>query len=160
MNIRHAKDGDVIKLSVIESLSYPVGEGAGEEQIRERVSAFPDNFWIMEEDGRILSFLNGITTDVADLTDEMYENTDMNKVGGKIFMVFSVVTAPDERGKGFASTVMEQFIADCRRRGISEIVLTCKEGLIPFYQRFGFEYESVSASVHGGAVWHQMRTRL
>ena len=160
MNIKHAAPDDVLKLSVIESLSYPIGEGAAEEQIRERVSAFPENFWILEEDGRILAFLNGITSDRADLTDEMYENTSMNQPDGKVFMVFSVVSAPDVRGKGYASAVVEQFVADCRERGIREIVLTCKEKLIPFYQRFGFVYESVSASVHGGAVWHQMRAKL
>ena len=160
MDIRHAEPDDIIRLSVIESLSYPASEGASEEQIRERVSAFPDNFWILEEDGRILAFLNGITTDRTDLTDEMYENTSLNQPDGKVFMVFSVVTARDQRGKGYASTVVRRALDDCQKRGITQIVLTCKEKLIPFYQRFGFVYESVSASVHGGAVWHQMRARL
>lgn len=160
MDIRHAEPDDIIRLSVIESLSYPASEGASEEQIRERVSAFPDNFWILEEDGRILAFLNGITTDRTDLTDEMYENTSLNQPDGKVFMVFSVVTAPDQRGKGYASAVVRRALDDCQKRGITQIVLTCKEKLIPFYQRFGFVYESVSASVHGGAVWHQMRARL
>ena len=36
------------------------------------------------------------------------------------------------------------------------MVLTCKEGLIPFYQSFGFENRGLSASVHGGAVWYDM----
>lgn len=40
------------------------------------------------------------------------------------------------------------------------IVLTCKERLLPFYAKFGFVDEGVSASVHGNVVWHQMRRML
>ena len=36
-------------------------------------------------------------------------------------------------------------------------MLTCKEELLHFYERFGFVSEGVSGSVHGGAVWYQMR---
>lgn len=34
------------------------------------------------------------------------------------------------------------------------------EKLIPFYETFGFINEGVSASVHGGAVWYDMRLRF
>ena len=36
-------------------------------------------------------------------------------------------------------------------------MLTCKERLIPWYAGFGFVNEGLSASVHGGEVWYQMR---
>lgn len=160
MKIRHAENSDIIPISVIENLSYPSSEGATEEQIWERITAFPQNFYILEDNGRIVSFINGITTDKKDLSDEMYENTGLNKADGKIFMIFSVVTSPEYRGKGYASAVMYSFIADCRKRGIPDIVLTCKDKLIPFYSKFGFKYECVSESVHGSAVWHQMRLKL
>ena len=32
--------------------------------------------------------------------------------------------------------------------------------LLPFYAKFGFVDEGVSASVHGNALWHQMRLTL
>lgn len=43
-------------------------------------------------------------------------------------------------------------IADSMKQGRKGIVLTCKDQLIPFYQKF-----DLSASTHGGAVWYQMR---
>lgn len=36
-------------------------------------------------------------------------------------------------------------------------MLTCKERLIPYYERFGFRNEGLSASTHGGETWYQMR---
>lgn len=38
------------------------------------------------------------------------------------------------------------------------IVLTCKERLIPYYEKFGFKDEGVTdKSIHGNVEWHQMR---
>ena len=34
---------------------------------------------------------------------------------------------------------------------------TCKEHLIPYYEKFGYRNCGVSESVHGGAVWYDMR---
>ena len=36
-------------------------------------------------------------------------------------------------------------------------VLTCKDKLVHYYEKFGFQNEGVSESVHGGAMWYQMR---
>ena len=38
--------------------------------------------------------------------------------------------------------------------------LTCKDRLIGFYARFGYQDEGVSESTHGNVVWHQMRLRF
>lgn len=160
MIVRNAEISDIERVAEIERLSYPAAEGASEAQISERINAFPENFFILENNGEVLAFINGIRTDSSELTDEMYENTSLNQRNGSRFMVFSVVTNPLYRRKGYASRVMEELISECRNRDISEIVLTCKEKLIPFYSRFGFIYEHVSGSVHGGAVWHQMRLKL
>ena len=72
-------------------------------------------------------------------------------------MIFSVVTSPKYRKRGYASIVMKQVIEDARKRNRKGIVLTCKERLIPFYERFGYVNEGESVSNHGGAIWYQMR---
>ena len=71
-------------------------------------------------------------------------------------MIFGLASAPDRRGEGIASALMNHMISFCRQTGMKRIVLTCKEGLIPFYRRFGYVSHGVSASVHGGAVWYDM----
>ena len=158
--IRHALPQDVPALARLEAASFPAAEAASEASIRARVAAFPEHFWLLEESGQLISFINGMVTDEPTLTDTMYDHTELHKEQGAWQMLFSVVTDPDKRHQGYASAVMRQVIADCRADGRKGIVLTCKETLLPFYRQFGFANEGVSASSHGGAVWYQMRLRL
>ena len=157
MNIRHAKMDDVKELARIEGISYPAAEGASEESIGKRVQAFPEHFWLLEEDGKIRSFINGMVTNMRDLTDVMYDDAGLHDENGAWQMIFSVVTDPDSRGRGCAGRVMEQVIADAKEQGRHGIVLTCKEHLLSFYSRFGFVNEGKSQSEHGGVTWYQMR---
>jgi len=157
MNIRHAKIDDVKELARIEGISYPEAEGASEKSIGKRAQAFPEHFWLLEEDGKILSFINGMVTNVRDLTDVMYDDAGLHDENGAWQMIFSVVTDPDSRGRGCAGRVMEQVIADAKEQGRHGIVLTCKEHLLSFYSRFGFMNEGKSQSEHGGVTWYQMR---
>lgn len=154
--IRHGLMDDLDELSNIESVSYPVAEGASKESIRARLDVFSDYFWVLEKD-RIIGFINGLITDVADLTDEMYDNPTMHDPKGEWLMIFSVVVHPDYRHHGYASSLMRRVIEDVKAEGHKGIVLTCKEHLIPFYSSFGYKNEGISSSVHGDAVWYQMR---
>lgn len=160
MNIRNAALSDLDDLSGIEAASYPKAEGASRDSIQSRLEKFPDHFWILEENGEIYAFINGLVTNEKNLTDEMYDHPEMHDENGRWQMIFSVVTAPKYRRRGYAGQVMERVIEDARRQKREGVVLTCKEALIPFYSRFGFVNEGISESTHGDAVWYQMRLRF
>ncbi|WP_054740391.1 GNAT family N-acetyltransferase [Cellulosilyticum ruminicola] len=161
MNIRHATQNDLAALAVIEAASYPSAEGASKESIKERIEHFSDCFWILEDENKeIVSFINGMLTDKENLIDEMYENPLMHDKNGKWLMIFSVVTDPKYRGKGYASRVMKRVIEDMQMEDRTGIVLTCKEKLIGFYGQFGFKNEGISVSTHGDVVWYQMRLKM
>ena len=155
--IRHVKDDDLDRLATIEAASYPKAEAASKESIKKRMESFPECFWILEEDGVIKSFINGMATDEEDLTDIMYDDASMHKKDGKWQMIFSVVTEKSYRGKGLAKQVMNKVIEDCRARGRKGIVLTCKDGLRLFYKEFGYKDEGISQSNHGDTIWYKMR---
>ena len=72
-------------------------------------------------------------------------------------MIFGVNTIPEYRRQGCAERLLRRAIADAKERGKAGLVLTCKDKLMHYYAKFGFENEGVSESVHGGAVWYQMR---
>lgn len=157
MQIRHAAAADLDALAAIEAASYPPAEGASRESIRARLAAWPDCFWLLEEQGKLCGFVNGFVTDTPDLTDEMYDDPALHDPHGAWQMIFSVVTAPACRGRGYAAALLRRMLADARAAGRRGVVLTCKQRLLPFYAQFGFVDEGVSASSHGGVVWHQMR---
>lgn len=155
--IRHVKDDDLDRLATIEAASYPKAEAASKESIKKRMESFPECFWILEEDGVIKSFINGMATDEEDLTDIMYDDASMHKKDGKWQMIFSVVTEKSYRGQGLVKQVMNKVIEDCRARGRKGIVLTCKDGLRLFYKEFGYKDEGISQSNHGDTIWYKMR---
>jgi len=157
MYIRHAAMQDLKALSDIEKASYPPEEGASRESIESRLRHFPDCFWVLEDGGRILAFINGLATDERDLEDAMYDHPQMHSPNGRWQMLFSVVTDPRYRGKGYASKVMRKVIQETKERGKAGLVLTCKDSLVGFYSGFGFVDEGLSASNHGNVRWHQMR---
>ena len=57
----------------------------------------------------------------------------------------------------YAEQLLKRAIADAKAQGRKGLVLTCKDKLIRYYAKFGFENEGVSESTHGDVVWNQMR---
>lgn len=157
LKIRHASAADVAGLAEIERECFPPLEAASEEEIADRINAYGDRFWVLEKDGRIVSFVDGMLTDSADLTDEMYEKAGMHDPDGKWQMIFGVNTIPDEQARGYAGMLLNAAIRQSEKEHRAGLVLTCKDRLVHYYASFGFVDEGISESTHGDVEWHQMR---
>ena len=157
MEIRHATLADLPAVTAVESACFPAAEAATEESFRARIVVYPSHFWLLYDGGKLVSFVNGMVTDEADLTDEMYENAAMHRENGDWQMIFGVNTIPERRRQGLAEKVLKQAILDARAQGRRGLVLTCKDALVHYYAKLGFQDEGISESTHGGVVWHKMR---
>ena len=74
ITIRNARGDDLERICAIEQACFPAAEAASRESIRERLRVYPEHFWLLEADGEVVSFVNGMATDTPHLEDEMYEN--------------------------------------------------------------------------------------
>ena len=158
MHIRTATMADLPVLTAIEAACFPAAEAATEKDFAARLAVYPDHFWLLEaDDGTVVSFINGLVTDEPDLRDEMYADASFHNENGAWQMIFGVNTLPEYRRRGLAGRVMERVIADARAQGRKGCVLTCKDKLVHYYEKFGYRSEGVSASTHGGVVWYSMR---
>lgn len=158
MKIRNATMDDLDAIADVESECFPKNEAATREQLQARLKAYPNHFWLLENDeGRVVSFVDGMTTDLDMLTDEMYENAAMHDESGAWQMIFGVNTLPEYRGRGCAAALLKCAIATAATHGRRGLVLTCKDELMHYYAKFGFKDEGISSSTHGGVVWHDMR---
>ena len=88
---------------------------------------------------------------------EMYEKACLHDEKGAWQMIFGVNTLPKYRRQGYAEKLLRYAINDARAQDREGLVLTCKDKLVHYYEKFGFQNEGVSESVHGGAMWYQMR---
>ncbi|MDU4660891.1 MAG: GNAT family N-acetyltransferase [Clostridium butyricum] len=156
MNIRLATKEDLNEIIKIESICFPEAEAAKESDFQKRFDAFKENFIIAEDNGKIIGFINGCTTDLPKLPDELYHNAQLHKKHGDYQTIFGLNVLPDYRRNGVAAQLMNYFIELSKERGKKGMVLTCKNHLIHYYEKFGFKHQGVSASEHGGAVWNDM----
>ena len=142
--IRQALLSDLDAVTALEQQCFPASEAASRDTFTHRLNSFPECFWAAESGGQIAAMINGMTTDSRDLNDEMYEKTAFYSADGAWLMLFGVATHPDYQKKGLASRLMNHVIEEMKRQEKSGLVLTCKEELLPFYQRFGFVSEGIS----------------
>ena len=157
MKIRNATIEDLKAITSVESTCFPEEEAASESDIKDRLTVYPNHFWLLEDDGKLICFVNGMVTNEPILSDEMYEDANLHNENGQWQMIFGVNTIPEYRRQGCAERIINKVIDDAKKQGRMGLVLTCKEKLLHYYEKFGFKNEGISQSTHGGAVWYNMR---
>lgn len=158
VTIRTATMADLDQIARVEAECFPAAEAATKEAFAQRLISYADHFWLMFDEDKLISFVDGFVTDEPDLTDEMYADASLHNPSGAWQMIFGVNTVPACRRHGYAAQLIQRAIRDAKKQGRKGVVLTCKPEKVPYYIKFGFMNEGISQnSTHGGAVWHQMR---
>ncbi|WP_446425619.1 GNAT family N-acetyltransferase [Mailhella sp.] len=157
MFIRHAVLDDLPAIAAVEAHCFPPAEAADEAVFRDRLTHYPQHFWLLFIGEELVSFVDGMATDEPDLRDAMYADASLHLPQGRWQMIFGVNTLPQYRRQGHAERVLRHAIAEAQAAGRAGLVLTCKDALVPFYGKLGFVDEGFSESSHGGVCWHQMR---
>lgn len=156
MKIRKATIKDLDEITKIEEICFPETEAASKECFRNRLLVYPDYFWLLEENDKIVTFINGMVTDEETINDKMFENPNLHNSKGDWQAIFGVNTLPEYRNRGLAEILMRKVIEDARKQKRKGCILTCKYSLIPYYEKFGYVNKGISNSVHGGAIWYDM----
>lgn len=155
-----AVEADIDVVADIEAQSFPEAEAATRERFADRLAHFSDCFLILTKEGRPIGIINGMATDQTTITDDLFADASLHNPRGRYQSVFGLAVIPSERRQGCAATLMKAFIEKARQEGREGLILTCKDKLIRYYERFGFVSKGVSKSVHGGAVWYDMILRF
>lgn len=157
MKIRQVTDKDLELVTALEAACFPVAEAASKASLHQRIQTFPSSFLVMEEEGIIIGMINGCVTNQKTITDNLYEDAATHDPKGAYQSVFGLDVHPNHQHKGYAIQLMNALIDLARKEGRNGMILTCKEELIGFYEQFGYRNKGISASVHGGVTWYDMR---
>lgn len=158
LNIRKAQAEDLSRITEIEAESFAPEEAASQAKYAWRLANYPDYFIVGEKETQIVSVVCMIPMAKQVIDDDLFE---MERVPmGTVCAVLSVMTAAAWRKCGVAEQMLHAAIETARSQGMTAMALTCKEHLIHYYAKFGFQKQGLSASVHGGAVWYDMVKEL
>jgi len=157
---RNAQLSDVDVCHRIEASRYPEDEAASRGNIEKRIAAFAEGFLVAERKGEVIGFVNGGATSKVDLADEEIKAMIGHDPQGENLVIMSVVVDESVAGTGVAGRLMKAYVEKAWAQGRKGIFLLCKTHLIPFYEKFGFQWICKSNSTHGGAEWHEMAAQL
>jgi len=158
--IRQVKIQDLDQCYAIESTAYAGDEAASKEKIATRINTYPQGFIVMEHEGQVVGFINAGACHEVELSDEEFKELIGHDPKGKHIVIMSVAVHPQFQRKGFASKLMQAFIAHMKQLEKADIYLICQTELIEMYASFGFKYLGESDSDHGGLAWHDMVLNL
>jgi len=154
--IRMVDPDDLTACHTIEALSFPAAEAAWASSLEKRINTYPEGFMVAELDGRVIAQVNSGSTNKDDITDEEFKQLIGHDPDGGNIVIFSLSVHPQYRKLGIGGKLLDQFVDHARDMGKNKVLLLCKEDLVNYYSRHGFADGGVSASTHGGAVWHEM----
>lgn len=160
MNIRNANLSDLESLYKIETACFPANQAASMNTLSDRLKAYSQHFWLIEDHGEIIGFINGMITNNDTVKDEMFGDVELHTEDGSWQSVFGLAVLPEFQKQGYAGKLLHHLIHVSAQKKRKGIVLTCEKHLIPYYEKFGFLNAGLSASVHGGDVFYDMRKEL
>ncbi|MGM0123788.1 hypothetical protein IGI37_001162 [Enterococcus sp. AZ194] len=157
---RLVKTEDLDRIMEIEEGSFTKEEAASRQAMAERIDVISDSFLVATKGIKILGYVVGPVISSRCLTDDLFEKTVENPTTGGVQSILSLAVAPEYRGQGIATDLLEALKKECLKRKREGITLTCLESLIPYYKQRGYQVQGISNSVHAGEVWYDMYLAL
>ncbi|MFI3237687.1 MAG: GNAT family N-acetyltransferase [Lachnospiraceae bacterium] len=154
--VRQATLEDVAVISEIEAICFPAAEAASYKSFKERMQVFLECFLVLESEGKVVGAINGMVVNENKITDILFEDASLHCPDGKWQSVFGLIVLPEYQRRGGAGMLLKAFEVKAREDARVGCILTCKERLISYYGKYGYENIGVSQSVHGGAIWYDM----
>lgn len=156
LKIRNVIADDLHDLLAIEQACFSKEEAATKEAFVKRIAMIPDSFFVAEESGSIIGFVNGPVIKSLYITDDLFSDITTNPSTGGHQSVLGLAVSPAFQKRGVAAELLTCLENEARAKKRETITLTCKENLIHFYERFGYVNKGKSSSTHGGVIWYNM----
>ena len=158
--ICQAKSDDLEELIQLERKCFTPEEAASKEAFQYRLEHYPQWFFQVEKEGKIIAHCDGCVSKEPYIKEEMYQAGNEYGSEGKNLLIFGLVVHPEFQMRGIAAELLEYVVRTATERKLETVAFTCRERLISYYERLGFTKMGVSESVHGGIKWFNMRKIL
>ncbi|PNZ28604.1 GNAT family acetyltransferase [Staphylococcus petrasii] len=160
MKFRKVTKEDLPTLIELENKSFTPEEAATPEAIAQRIEIIPDTFIIAEQESEIAGYINGPVIPQKYITDDLFETIRPNPNIGGYLSVLGLVVSEKYQGQGLGGQLLNQFENTARKNARFGVTLTCRDTLVPFYEKYGYINEGLSESQHAGVEWYNLVKEL
>ncbi|KAJ2840367.1 hypothetical protein FBU31_000472 [Coemansia sp. 'formosensis'] len=131
----------------LESLSYSSDEGASLKNMLYRYEQAPHLFLGAFHGQTLVGYIMGTQAGAALVTHESMGRHDPR---GSTVCVHSVCVDPRWRRRGVASMLLKKYTEMVRcRGGVKRLAMMSRVGLVPLYERNGYQCVGPSSVIHG-----------
>ncbi|UDI77280.1 GNAT family N-acetyltransferase [Staphylococcus taiwanensis] len=156
MKFRKVNKEDYSTIVELENQGFTPDEAATPQAIEERINIIPDTFIIAEKDGQIAGYINGPVISKKYITDDLFETIKPNPDIGGYISILGLVVAKDYQRQGLAGQLLTQFENLAKQQSRHGVTLTCRQELVPLYEKYGYINEGESESQHAGLKWYNL----
>ena len=135
---RNAKIEDLEEILIIENQGFTPEEAATKSALIKRIEMINDTFIIAELNEKVVGYINGPVINQPFITDDLFESIDENPTIGGYVAILGLVVDQSQRNQGLAGKLLNEIEQRAKTHHRLGITLTCKEELIPFYEKYGY----------------------
>jgi ribosomal protein S18 acetylase RimI-like enzyme len=156
IKIRNVKLSDLPSIVAIENCCFTKEEAATKEAFEKRIRFTPDSFFVAEVDGAVVGLVNGPVISKAYITDDLFSDSKENPASHGHQSILGLAVSQQFQKRGVATALLAHMEREAVAKKRETMTLTCKENLLPFYEKLGYINKGISQSQHGGVAWYNM----
>ncbi|MGQ7407882.1 GNAT family N-acetyltransferase [Streptococcus suis] len=156
MEIRFAQPGDLPGILRLEQENFIPEEQISEPVLAAYAANSSQSSLVMIHEGEVVAYLLACPAEEKLVTDAIFELTNSADLKGRYLHIASLSVDNAYQGQGLGTLLTAALKEVARSRDMEGIALTCKEYLLNYYERNGFEDMGLSQSQFGGGQWFDM----
>ena len=150
IRISNIKDfDDIVSL---ENHCFKESERINFDGLYKRLLNHSSHSYVLVNDDKVCAYLTYVLSDKLELDDEMFGDNPQDYNDGKYIIILGLACDPLYKNQGYASKLMYYLLDNTNK----DILLTCHDYLIPFYEKFNFKLKGISNSSYSTETWYDM----
>ncbi|MBI4114249.1 MAG: GNAT family N-acetyltransferase [Candidatus Niyogibacteria bacterium] len=133
------------------------------ETLRERLRMFPEGFYVVRQDLKILGYVESCLWNSENFSTftEIKDFSEHHNPQGRILYVIYMAVAEGHRRKGYGSHLIERLKEYAEEKGLDKVQLVAGPGFLTgFYKKLGFKVVRKLPNFHAGFTGTLMEYKI
>lgn len=156
---RQVKPEDLEAVVNLEAEAFDMNKERTRSDMIGRIQNYPDTFLVAEdqENNQVVGHIFGPAFAKRYIEDEIYFKNHPNRQEDKYQMILSLAVVLKYRRNGIAGHLLAELANVAKSQGRDALSLTCKDELISFYEKNGYQNEGKTQNLPGETMYNMVK---